>query len=78
MSLQKSDNSNVYPIMNKKHLKSVDQKTKNLLFGYLRNMHHRQSMPTMINYLCLLYFVINEKFDIQSIKHAVDCFDLEE
>ena len=46
-------------------LKSTDQRHKDLIFGYIRRSSKSISsttIPVLINYVCLLYCLVNDKF----------------
>ena len=43
--------------------KQSDDKIKNLVFGFIRESIPTQSIPMVINYLCVLYYLLKEKFD---------------
>ena len=48
-----------------KKIKSIDQKTKDLIFGYIRESNESISyttIPMMINYICLLYYHLTDRF----------------
>ena len=40
-----------------------DDKIKRLVFGFIRKSIPTQSIPMVINYLCVLYYLIKEKFN---------------
>lgn len=43
--------------------KQSDDKIKNLVFGFIRESIETQSIPMVIKYLCVLYYLLKEKFD---------------
>lgn len=51
--------------------KQADEKTKNLIFGFIRKAIPKQSIPMVINYLCVLYYLIKEKFENIASNHLI-------
>eukprot|EP01084_Bolivina_argentea_P299913 517020_1 len=48
-----------------KELKQINNRTKHSVFGYVREMHDKLSLPNvpiLISYLCLSYYYHNEYF----------------
>ena len=50
-------------------LKKIDQRTKDIVFGYnhQKEKQYNKQIPQMINYLCLAYYYIYNKLDLSKI-----------
>ena len=54
-------------------IKSIDEATKDLIYGYIRKISRSNIIPSLIHYVCLIYYYEQEKWD-KNLKS--DCIEI--